>query len=154
MRQETRLHGYALLVREGRILLCRISDQIPKDSGRWTLPGGRIEFEETLAEGVERELKEETGLEVELGPVEWVETELFDLPQGRVRVVRVVFRARVTGGKLRSEQEGTTDLCEWIDLDSTPSLPLVPLAQQAAARASLVLARAGANPSPDRAMHE
>lgn len=34
--------------------------------GQWSLPGGVLELGETLAEGVQREIKEETGLEVEV----------------------------------------------------------------------------------------
>lgn len=37
--------------------------------GKWTLPGGAIELGETLKEGLLREIKEETGLEVEIGGI-------------------------------------------------------------------------------------
>ena len=43
-------------------------------AGRWSLPGGTLELGETLEEGVVREMKEETGLDVEVGPV----IEVFD----------------------------------------------------------------------------
>lgn len=50
----------AAIFREGRVLLVRRA-QAPA-SNVWTLPGGRVEVGETLAEAVTREIAEETGL--------------------------------------------------------------------------------------------
>jgi ADP-ribose pyrophosphatase YjhB (NUDIX family) len=51
----------------GRVLL--IKRRFEPLAGRWSLPGGALEVGETLAEGLAREMKEETGLDVEVGPV-------------------------------------------------------------------------------------
>lgn len=47
-------NGRALLIRRGH----------PPLEGEWSIPGGALEIGETIAEGVRRELAEETGLEV------------------------------------------------------------------------------------------
>jgi len=58
------LDGAVLLVRRGK----------PPEAGRWTVPGGRVEAGETLAQAVERELLEETRLDVRCGELRgWVE---------------------------------------------------------------------------------
>jgi ADP-ribose pyrophosphatase YjhB (NUDIX family) len=58
------LEGALLLVQRGRA----------PEAGRWTIPGGRVEAGETLAQAVERELLEETGLEVRCGELRgWAE---------------------------------------------------------------------------------
>ena len=51
----------ALIVQDGKILFQRRSD-----NGRWGLIGGLLELNETYTQGALREIREETGLEVEL----------------------------------------------------------------------------------------
>jgi ADP-ribose pyrophosphatase YjhB (NUDIX family) len=56
----------------GRVLL--VERRNPPGAARWTVPGGRVELGETLAEACAREVREETGLVVAVGPaVEVVE---------------------------------------------------------------------------------
>ncbi len=62
----------AVVVVEGKVVLIRRRFEPMK--GHWSLPGGAVELGETLEECVAREMQEETGLEVEVGPV----IEVFD----------------------------------------------------------------------------
>lgn len=57
----------AAVVEEGRILLVKRGREPAK--GQWSLPGGVLELGETLRDGVIREVREETGLLVEPGPL-------------------------------------------------------------------------------------
>jgi 8-oxo-dGTP pyrophosphatase MutT (NUDIX family) len=79
------------------------------DNGRWCLPGGHMEPGETLAECLEREVWEETGLRVEAGRLIGVYSNphlLLVYPDGnRTQVVGVVFEANVVGGALGLSDE-------------------------------------------------
>jgi mutator protein MutT len=73
----------AVVVRDGRALIVRRAHEPLR--GRWSLPGGVVELGERLVDAVRREVQEETGLHVDVGPV----VETFDRidrePDGRVR---------------------------------------------------------------------
>lgn len=131
MSRRTDLRGYAILVERSSLLLCRISERLPADAGRWTLPGGGIEFDETIDDGIRRELDEETGLAISLTRVAWVESEVFALANEELRVVRLVYEGRIVGGELRAETDGTTDRCDWIPLAGGETPPMVGIASRA-----------------------
>jgi 8-oxo-dGTP diphosphatase len=84
-----------VIVQEGKILL--VKRAIEPRKGLWSLPAGFIEIDETVRECAVRELKEETGLDVELDGIVDVAT-VFDDP--RYVCLLVVFLGRVAGGTL------------------------------------------------------
>ncbi len=70
----------------GRALLIRRGSEPLK--GEWSIPGGRLELGETLAEGVRRELQEETGLDVRVLELIEVFERIFPEPEGPRRSSR------------------------------------------------------------------
>jgi 8-oxo-dGTP diphosphatase len=73
----------AVIVDEGKVVL--IKRRYEPLAGQWSLPGGAVEVGETLEECVAREMLEETGLEVEVGPVIEVFDRIMRDEDGRVR---------------------------------------------------------------------
>jgi 8-oxo-dGTP diphosphatase len=151
---DTRLAAYAVIEQErgGRThVLLALWNEGP--TPKWTMPGGGVELEETVEQAAVREVREETGYDVELGPLLGVHTFVLP-PHVRINVtdrplksVRVVFSARVTGGELRHEVDGTTDEARWIALDEVAGLDRVSLVDIA-----LGMGRAAAEPTgADRA---
>jgi len=93
------LDGRALLVRRGA----------PPLEGEWSIPGGTLELGETLAEGVRRELLEETGLEVEvLGQIEVFERIFRDSSRKpKYHFVVVDYLCRMIAGDARAGSDAT-----------------------------------------------
>jgi 8-oxo-dGTP diphosphatase len=57
----------AVIVHNGRVLIVKRANH--PSQGQWSIPGGRVELGETLEAAVQREMREETGLEVRVGPL-------------------------------------------------------------------------------------
>lgn len=89
-----RIGVYAVIFNEGRVLLAH-----RRDIDWWNLPGGGMETGETVEEAMRREVREETGLEVEVEHLIGV----YSKPQKQEVVL--TFRCRVTGGLLSTTEE-------------------------------------------------
>ena len=73
----------AVIVDRGRVVL--VKRRFEPLAGQWSLPGGRLELGETLEAGLAREMLEETGLEVQVGPVIDVFDRILLDPERKVR---------------------------------------------------------------------
>ena len=105
----------------GQVLLIRRAN--PPRQHEWSLPGGRVEFGEPLRDALVREIREETGLEIDiLGLVDVAE--LIDGPGDGAagHYVLVDFTARALSG----EPVPATDALDarWFALDEVSALPL------------------------------
>jgi len=73
----------AVIVQHGKVVLIR--RRYEPLAGQWSLPGGVVEIGETLESSVAREMSEETGLTVDVGPVIEVFDRITRDTEGRVR---------------------------------------------------------------------
>jgi 8-oxo-dGTP diphosphatase len=101
-------------------------------AGQWFLPGGGLEHGEDPVDGLRREFAEETGLEVEVGVVRGVLSDVYTLPDGaELHTVRIIYAIHSHAGELRHEVGGSSDTARWVPLDEVWDLPLRPYVRQA-----------------------
>lgn len=108
---------------EGRVLL--VERAKPPGVGQWSVPGGRLEETETLAQAVAREVREETGLVVEVGPLSCVVERMGD----DFHYVILDYLARVIGstsgdGKLVPVAGTDASAARFVPPDELLKLPL------------------------------
>ncbi|WP_217177015.1 NUDIX hydrolase [Streptomyces sp. AC495_CC817] len=139
---DMRVAAYAVVTDDDdRILLARWVE------GRrvaWTMPGGGLEPGEAPEDAVRRELREETGYTVKVGELLGIHSRVIPASQRvhksdqPLHTLRIVYRATVTGGRLRFETDGSTDMAEWFPRPSIGELQRVKLVDIALRMAGLL----------------
>jgi len=109
-----------LVTREPRPRVLLIRRKHEPFAGKWALPGGFVDLDETLEASARRELREETGLEV--GPLEQLHT--FGDPgrDPRGRTISVVYLGRGDAAGLRPQAADDAAAVGWHDLEQPPPL--------------------------------
>jgi 8-oxo-dGTP diphosphatase len=98
-----------LIINRGRILLLRRA--IPPGSGRWALPAGYVEPGESAEQALVREVREETGLEVEAG----YRSSWGRVLDGQRSVLGLCFEAEVVQDRVELDEESSDH--RWVAID-------------------------------------
>jgi 8-oxo-dGTP diphosphatase len=125
MPERQRIAAYGVCIDdEGRLLLARAAPWLTL-RGRWFLPGGGVDHGEHPTEALRREIEEESGLTVELGPLLDILSDVREMPDGTsLHTVRMIYRVASWTGTLTAELEGTTDAVAWVPKSELATLPL------------------------------
>jgi len=131
---DTRIAAYGFIydtgVNGGALLLTHWNE-----NGRtgWTLPGGGLEDYETAEAAAVREIREETGYQATLDGLLGIDS-MFIRPEDRhepngrgFHALRIVYLARVVGGELTNEIDGSSDEARWFSLEEAAEIPTVSL---------------------------
>lgn len=111
----------AVVVQNGRAVIVRRAHA--PGQGEWSIPGGRVRAGESLVDALGREIKEETGLDIIVGPLIDV-VERIERDQDRVRYHFVVldYLCACRGGALCAGDDAAD--ARWVAADELPQLEL------------------------------
>ena len=123
----------AVIEAEGKVLI--VKRKYDPLAGQWSLPGGGVELGETLEESIVREMLEETGLDIEVGPVIEVFDRITRDDDGGVKYhfVLVDYLCWPVGGELRASSDVAD--ARFVDPSELPHYNLTKKANEVIARA-------------------
>jgi 8-oxo-dGTP diphosphatase len=101
------------------LLLCKRGQKAKNERGCWEIPGGAVEFGETLQEAIKREMKEELNVEVEL--LEQLPAANHIIPNEHQHWVPTTFLTKVTHGTLTIMEPEKCDAIGWFPLTKLPN---------------------------------
>ena len=129
-----------VVLHQGNILLIK---ERKRSGERYSLPGGKIEFLETIADAVRREVREETGLFVEMERMLWVDERIDHAGDGK-HTIGIGVSARLAGEETTPVPGGMEDeqiaWAGWVTPEEWNTLPLE--SEQVRARVNRVLSGA------------
>jgi len=107
---------------QGRVLLVKhVKERGGFWQGKWICPGGELGFGETIEEGIMREVREETNLEIELTvPLVPFERIVKEGGQTTLHVVYIDYLARLTGGELKPASD--VGQAVWVRKEDLPGM--------------------------------
>jgi ADP-ribose pyrophosphatase YjhB (NUDIX family) len=106
----------ALIVEENSFVA--VQENKAEHKGKWSIPGGHLENNESLIEGLKREIKEETGLDIHVDGF----IEIYQNVTDKVNVIKFAFKASKISGSLVADQKEIMNI-KWMSFDDFLSLP-------------------------------
>jgi 8-oxo-dGTP pyrophosphatase MutT (NUDIX family) len=122
----------AIITDGDKVLLIQKGPDDPLNPGKWEFPGGRVEKGEEPREALEREVKEEVGLKIEVHPGPPLAVWSWRLGEGpdAPTVVAEARRCYVVGQDPISLEDGIRSY-KWVEMSEVPKYPLMPNARKA-----------------------
>lgn len=108
-----------IVVKDSKILLVKRS--IDPESGKWALPGGYLSWDETTEEGVAREIREETGIDVKIVKLLGVYSGPHRVKTEALQNVAIVYLVEPVSNTSAAPLDEVEEV-EWVSLDSIPEL--------------------------------
>ncbi|HEY9764908.1 MAG TPA: NUDIX hydrolase [Chroococcales cyanobacterium] len=123
--KQPRIRVAVVLEKDEKVLLVRHRKGEKK---YWLLPGGGVDYGETLEECARREVREETGLEIQVKKMLYLSEAI--CPKGTRHILNLFLLGEITGGELKKGEEEILDGLAFVDFEALSDLILYPPIQK------------------------
>lgn len=107
----------AFILDENEMALLVLRKKSP-EAGCWSIPGGRVEFMETIEDALKRELKEELGIKVKIINLLGVTNHIIE--EENIHWVSPVFLVKIEEGELKNLAPDETQKYSWFSISNLP----------------------------------
>ena len=119
--------GALILDEYNRVFLALRSQNAKNERGTWEIPGGAVEFNETLEEAIHREVMEEFGVTISI--IKRFNVVDHILPEEKQHWVAQTFLCRIVAGVPTNKEPEKCDKVGWFSLAEAEALPLSQVTQ-------------------------
>ncbi|MEY9974047.1 8-oxo-dGTP diphosphatase [Lysinibacillus sp. RC46] len=88
------------------------------EAGCWSLPGGKVDYMETIENAIIREIKEELGVDIDITGLVCVTNHIIQTEN--IHYVAPTFAARITNGEVRNREPHALEKVHWFSIDEIP----------------------------------
>lgn len=114
--------GAVLLDANGRVFLSKRGSLAKNERGKWEIPGGAVEFGETLEKAIVRETFEEFGVKIKVRKLLHLSNHI--LPDEKQHWIAPSYFCEIIEGTPKIMEPGKTDEIGWFTLEQAEKLPL------------------------------
>lgn len=114
--------GAAIFNSEGKLFLTLRGKKAKNERGKWEIPGGSVEFGETLEDAIIREIKEEHGIDIKM--IELLDVCNHIIPNEHQHWVSPTYICKITRGEPIILEPEKCDATGWFTREEAVKLPL------------------------------
>lgn len=114
--------GAIIVNNEGKMLMAKRGQKAKNERGKWEFPGGSVEFGDTMAQTIIREMKEELNIKIKvlkhLSPIDHI------IPEEKQHWVTSTFISKIVEGEPQIMEPEKCDEIRWFTLEEIENLRL------------------------------
>ncbi len=114
--------GAAIFNAKNELLIMKRGKKAKNEKGKWEIPGGSVEFNETIEDALKREVREEIGVEIRI--IELLGVCNHIILDEKQHWIAPTFICKITKGKPKILEPDKCEKLEWFSINKAEKLPL------------------------------